>query len=91
MALMFDKAQTHSLRAARKAETKFPQHYESMEKKIDALFLRRKVDIVTKLCLGASMILPLHIFTDDGKIYSPAGGKAAINEVIDRYYPSPSD
>ena len=91
MAPMFDQAQTKSLKAARKAETKFPQHYDSMEEKIDALFLRRKVDIVTRLCLAASMILPVHIFTDDGKVYTPAGGKLAINEVILRYYPSTSD
>ena len=91
MAPMFDQAQTKSLKAARRAAIKFPQHYTAMEEKIEALFVKRKVDIVTKLCLAASMVLPIHIFTDDGKTYTPAGGKTAINEVIDRYYPSPSD
>ena len=91
MAPMFDKARNESLRGARHAEVKYPVYYTDLNEKIALLFDKRRVDIVTKLCLAASMVLPEHIYTENNEIYTPTGGRAAIIEVIDRYYPLEDD
>ena len=37
------------------------------------------------------MVYPKNIYTENGEVYASEGGKAAINDVIQRYYPSISD
>ena len=89
---VFGHTMRESLKAVLAAENNSPSLYRDFQTKISALFDKRKVDIVTKLCLAASMILPKHVYTVDGvEEYNPSGGEAAIIEVIERYYIPPRD
>ena len=74
-----------------KTEGDFRGSYPYLAEKIRNLCDKRRVDIVTKLCLAAAMVYPKNIYTENGEVYAPEGGKAAINDVIRRYYPSISD
>ena len=88
----FEQAMRESLKATLSAENIFPTVYTDFQTKISALFNKRKIDIVTKLCLAASMILPKHVYTENEvEEYNPAGGKAAMIKIIERYYVSPRD
>lgn len=88
----FEQAMRESLKATLSAENVFPTVYTDFQTKISALFNKRKIDIVTKLCLAVSMILPKNVYTENEvEEYNPAGGKAAMIEIIGRYYVSPRD
>ena len=91
MAQVFERSIAESMKGAMKAEGEFPAIYPDLAEKIRILCDRRRVDVVTKLCLAAAMVYPKKIYTADGEVYAPEGGKAAINDVIQRYYPSISD
>jgi hypothetical protein len=84
---VYDVMKRKSLEAAKAAEVKFRIHYEDLSEKCGIIFDKRYKDIVTLLCLAASMVLPKHIYVEDGnEIYDVEGGKEAIISIIDRYY-----
>ena len=90
MAFVFKRAKTSSLKGAMEAEANFPALYLDLTEKISALFDKRAKDVVTKLCLAAAMVWPQYIYSENGdEIFLPEGGKAAITDIIERYYPSP--
>lgn len=87
MSFGYDMAKSKSLKAAKDAELKNPELYSGLEAKVLAKFNKRRIDIVTPLCLAASMIHPKHVYVKSGESkYNPEGGTAAILSVINRYY-----
>ena len=84
---VYDIMKSKSLEAARRAELYFPLHYEDLNEKCIIIFSKRQKDIVTLLCLAASMVLPQHVYVGDGtEVYDVEGGKEAFILIIDRYY-----
>ena len=89
---LFEQAKVESLEACRLAEAKYPTVYPDLMRNCQTFFDKRKVDIVSLLCLAATMVLPRHVYiTADRSVYNPDGGQAAILSVIDRYYSSVGD
>ena len=89
---VYDVMKTKSLAAANAAETKYPLYYEDIHEKCSIIFDKRRKDIVSLLCLAASMVLPKHVYVEnDVEVYEVEGGKEAVVMIIDRYYSNDFD
>lgn len=84
---VYDHMKRDSLAEASKAEIKFPLYYEGLYRNCNNIFQKREKDITSLLCLAAAMVLPKHVYVEDGNdVYVVEGGQAAVISVIDRYY-----
>ena len=83
----YENARRKSLAAATAAVTKFPLIFVNLIEGVTGAISKRRVDIVTDLCLAAAMVLPKHVYVKNGEVpYDPEGGMQALNDVITRYY-----
>lgn len=86
---LFDQAKTEAITAAIQAESKYPLVFNDLCENCRTYIEKRKKDIVSLLCLAASMVFPKHVYvTESMEVYNPDGGQAAIMDVINRYYTS---
>ena len=87
IALGYDLAKGKCTAAIAAAEVKYPDVYAGLNIAVTLLLEKRRRDIVTPLCLAATMVVPELVYIEEGKdAYDPEGGKEALLAIIDRYY-----